>query len=133
MSLSGATSCDPPGSSYGHKVCFISCNTTAQVEDNCNNRERQWCFLGLSAACFVANKSKNTTKLTKDFATHLGKKNITIWWAVEELNIEESIVPVGHSLPMSSQHDVPDSVTAGTHDYNWKKMRNIDKKQAREL
>lgn len=74
----------------------------AQVEDNSNDGERQGCILGLSAAYFEANKSKNITRLTEDFATHLGRKNITIWWAVEEFNIEESVVPVGHSLPMSS-------------------------------
>lgn len=120
--------CDPSSGNYSHEI--LSCNTTAQVEGNCNNRERLWCILGLSGAYFEANKSKNITRVTEDFATYLGRKNITIWWAVEEFNIEESVVPVCHSLPMSSQHDVPDCVTAGTHDNNWwKKMENTDRKQ----
>ena len=116
----------------------FSSNTTAQVEGNCDNRERQWCILGLTAAYFEAKESKNITRLTEDFATYLGRKDITIWRAVEEFNIEESVVPVGHSLPMSSQHDVPDCVTAGTHDYNWcrkwkKQVRNSSRTSGNSL
>lgn len=91
---------------------------------------RQRCILEFRTAYFETKKSKNITGFTEDFATYLGRKNITIWRAVEEFNIEESVVPIGHSMPMSSQHDVPDCVTAGTHDYNWwKKMENTDKEQ----
>lgn len=46
-------------------------------------------------------------------------RRVTVGRTVEELDVEEGVVPAGHPVPVRCQHDAPDGVAARTHDHHW--------------